>query len=91
MSKNVCDDGKRSRMYRLIRRENDYIINNVEQETITKQDVEFNNKPINIEFDGLRELYEFYNTRSFPNTLKIKESRPTINGKRVRKYKLTTI
>ena len=49
---------------------------------------EFNDKELDIEFNGLKELYKFYSTKSFPPSLKIKESKPTINNKRIRKYKL---
>ena len=52
---------------------------------------EFNGKELNIEFNGLKELYKFYGTKSFPPSLKINESKPTINNKRIRKYKLVKV
>ena len=52
---------------------------------------EFNGKELNIEFNRLKELYKFYGTKSFPPSLKINESKPTINNKRIRKYKLVKV
>lgn len=75
-------------MYRLIYRENEQQEHTGELTYKDKQ--EFYDKLLNIEFGSLRDLYAIYGTNSFPNTLKIKESRPTIDGKRVRKYKLIT-
>ncbi|KAK8888881.1 hypothetical protein M9Y10_033621 [Tritrichomonas musculus] len=90
MSQNVCDDGKRARMYRLIYKESEQQEESEQQDSIyeTNNNVqeqnlqsELNNKPLNIEFDGLNDLYAFYSTNLFPTPLKIKESRPTINDK----------
>ena len=53
--------------------------------------VEYNNKPLNIEFNGIEQLKDYYNMRSIssiPQHLMIKERRPTINGKHERIYKL---
>lgn len=105
MSKNTCDDGKRARMYRLIYNENVSMIpdstdlNTKAMESNDKSSTdkadnaisEFNGRSLNVEFRGKKELYSYYGTKIFPNTLKIKEMRPTIDGKRVRKYMLVSI
>ena len=56
--------------------------------------VEYNSNPLNIEFNGIKQLKDYYNIKSIssiPQHLMIKESRPTFNGKRERIYKLALL
>ena len=86
MNKNTCKNGKRARMYSLV-----YKQNSCSEDSNKNNKNEFNGKELDIEFNGLKELYKFYGTKSFPPSLKINESKPTINNKRIRKYKLVKV
>ena len=92
MSKNAIKNCKRARMYALTYKgTNTLTIHTQTLQTNESGIVEYNNKPLNIEFNGIEQFKEYYNMRSIssiPQHLMIKESRPTINGKRERIYKL---
>ena len=92
MSKNAIKNCKRARMYALAYKgTNALTIQYQTLQTNESRIVEYSNKPLNIEFNGIKQLKDYYNIKSIssiPQHLMIKESRPTFNGKRERIYKL---
>ena len=95
MSKNAIKNGKRARMYALkYKGTNTLTIHTQSLQTSESGIVEYSNQPLNIEFNGIRQLKDYYNIKSIssiPQHLMIKESRPTINGKGERIYKLALL